>query len=351
MNNASLIPSRRLGRTGLDVSVLGLGGHTYPIGSGPGFFRSPEDRARLIQYLVNSGINYFDTTWLEEVELLADSFKRSAIGEKVLVSLQYVDALADPKWREKLRKEIEVRLLVMGYSHAPVFLMGVGNGEVPYAQLIEACESMVRLKEEGLIRNIGLSCHQITLFGLISKLIRETDLIDYMMIRFNWKCRQANEELFPVAVERGVGIVGMKVFCWDCGPYQWDRRISVFEPSTGNRAPAPGNSTITPAQRNLLWCIRNSPCSVVVPSMNTMREAEENVDALRFINSDFDTMGFTKYGNRLWDKEEIEQLALYAESGTIRERAKNLLCTYGPFNYSRQSYIRRIFSRAGNKIK
>lgn len=325
MKAGPLTPFRRLGRTGFDVCVLGLGGHTYPIGSGTGFFRSPEDRARLIQSLVNSGINYFDTTWREEVELLADSFRRSAIAGKVLVSLQYVDALSDSGWREKLRQEIETRLHVMGYSHAPLFLMGMGNGEVPYAELVEACEAMARLKEEGLIRNIGLSCHQTELFGLISRLIRETDLIDYIMIRFNWKYRQANEELFPVAMERGIGIVGMKVFSWDCGPHQWDRQISVFEPAAGNHAQ--GHITMTPAQRNLLWCIRHSPCSVVVPAMNTMREAVENVDALRFINTDFDTADFEKYGNRLWDKTEIEQLALLAESGTIRERAKNLLDT------------------------
>jgi aryl-alcohol dehydrogenase-like predicted oxidoreductase len=354
MKTASLMPSRKLGRTGLDVGVLGLGGHTYPIGGGPGFFKSPEDRARLIQYLVNSGTNFFDTTWLEEVELLADSFRRLSIGQNILVSLQYVDALSDPKWREKLRREIEIRLLVMGYSHAPLFLLGVGNGSVPYKQLIEACESLARLKEEGLIRNIGLSCHQITLFGLISKLIKETDLIDYMMIRFNWKYRQADEELFPVAAERGVGIVGMKVFCWDCGPYQWDRRISVFEPNDGNSATALGSRTMTPAQRNLLWCIRNSPCNVLVPAMNTMREAKENVAALRFINSDFDTADFTRYSNRLWDKKEIEQLALNAESDTIRDRAKNLLSTTGCFKCSRLphvSYIKRIFFRAKNKFK
>jgi aryl-alcohol dehydrogenase-like predicted oxidoreductase len=349
MKASSLTQSRRLGRTGFDVCVLGLGGHAYPIGSGKGFFKSPEDRARLIQYLVNSGINYFDTTWLEEVELLADSFRRSAIGREVLVSLQYVDALSDPKWREKLRQEIEVRLLAMGYSDAPLFLMGMGNGEVSYAELVEACEGMARLKEEGLIRNIGLSCHQIALFGLMGRLIKETDLLDYMMVRFNWKYRQANEELFPVAVERGIGIVGMKVFCWDCGPHHWDRQISVFEPTRGNHTR--GDITMTPAQRNLLWCIRNSPCSVVVPAMNTMREAEENVDALRFIDSDFDTADFEKYGNRLWDKTEIEQLSLHAESGTIRERAKILLGTTGSIDYSRRSHIWRIVSRLVDKIK
>jgi hypothetical protein len=80
-----------------------------------------------------------------------------------------------------------------------------------------------------------------------------------------------------------------------------------------------------------------------------MREAEENVDALRFINFDFDTADFEKYGNRLWDKTEIEQLALFAESGTIRERARNLLDTTGSFTNSRKPHKWRIFSIAADK--
>ncbi len=343
------MPSRRLGRTGFDVGVLGLGGHTYPVGNGAGFFRSPEDRARLVRYLINSGLNYFDTTWLEEVELLADSFRRSAIEKEVLVSLQYVDALSDARWREKLREEIETRLLAMGYSQAPLFLMGMGNGAVPYGELVDACVSMARLKEEGLIRNIGLSCHQTSLFGMIGRLIKESDLIDFMMIRFNWKHRQADEELFPIAAEHAVGIVGMKVFCWDCGPCQWDRRISVFERNMGISASV--DIDITPAQRNLLWCIRNSPCSVVVPAMNTMREAKENVDALRLINCDFDTADFETYANRLWDRRELEQLALNAESGTIRARAKILLGARGSLGHSRKLRISRMFSSIADKIR
>ena len=38
---------RRLGRTGLQVSVLGVGGHTYPVGHGPDSFCTPDERARI----------------------------------------------------------------------------------------------------------------------------------------------------------------------------------------------------------------------------------------------------------------------------------------------------------------
>jgi len=314
---------RRLGRTGFQVNVLGLGGHTYPVGSGPDCFMSPEARSQLVHHLVASGLNYFDTTWIQEVELLSDSFRRANIKENVVVSIN-TGCISESQWRHNLRHEIESRLDILGYSHAPLLVNSVGDGEATYAEIISACETLNRLKEEELVHNIGLSCHTISLFPMISKIIRETDILDYLVIRFNWKFQQANEELFPVAEEHDVGIVLMKIFCWDCAPLQWGKRISVFEPITGESRIG-DNLSLNPAQRHLLWCMQNSPCDVVIPSMNTMREAEENIQAISSIGVKAGTDDFEKYSRRLWKKKEIRKLALYAESKTIREMAEILL--------------------------
>jgi predicted aldo/keto reductase-like oxidoreductase len=304
--------------------VLGLGGHTYPVGNGSGAFMTPDDRARLVHYLVSSGVNYFDTTWINEVRLLADSFRRADIKEGVLVSLQSDYCIRDVRWREKLRQEVESRVSILGYADAPLFLMGLGEGDVSYGEIISACEAMMRLKEERLIRNIGVSCHDLSLFPLISRAIRETGLIDYMMIRFNWKFQRAQEELFPVAKEHDVGIVLMKMFCWDCCPTQWNKRISVFEPVSGEKRT--GNDlSLTPAQRHILWCIQNSHCDVVVPAMNSMEEANENIRALRSIDSKVGTDDFEEYRERLWNKKELKRLASHAKSAVIREQARLIL--------------------------
>jgi aryl-alcohol dehydrogenase-like predicted oxidoreductase len=315
---------RRLGRTDFQTTVIGLGGHTYPVGNAPDSFCNYEERARLVQFLVDSGVNYFDTTWINEVELLADSFKRININDEVFVSLQYVDGISDANWRQKLRKELETRLKIMNYDNTPLFLMGVGNANVSYSEIASACEAMARLKEEKLIQNMGISCHQIGLFPLISKAIRETDLIDYMMIRFNWKYQQANDELFPMAIEHDVGIVIMKVFCWDCGPGQWDRRISVFEPIR-DKDRIDNVSSMIPSQKSLIWSLMNSPASVAVPAMNIMWEAKQNIQALNLIDAEFDIDDFAIFKDRLWDEKEIRNISQYAESEAIRQRARSLL--------------------------
>lgn len=319
---------RTLGRTGLDVSVLGVGGHTYPVGDGPNDFCTHEERAQLIAHLVAAGVNYFDTTWLNEVELLADSFRRAPIQatsqNPLHVSLQYVDGISDSKWRQNLRAEVENRLRVMNYDRAPLFIMGVGNNKPPLAEIRAAVEALHALKEEGLIQNIGVSCHELTAFESLAKVIEETDLLDYMMIRYNWKFQQAAEKLFPVAKAHNVGVVVMKVFCWDCGPDNWGRRISVFEPiEEADRHPK--LKALNAAQRSWLWCVQNAPCATSVPALNARWEADQLLEAVPSLAADATTSDFDKYINRLYDNQALKELAGRAESAAVRERAAALV--------------------------
>jgi predicted aldo/keto reductase-like oxidoreductase len=274
---------KRLGRTGFEIGVLGLGGHTHPVKDNGSNNQYYEFRGRLIRHLISSGVNYFDTTWLHEVRLLSDSLKRADVKEQIFVSLQYVDGISDPDWPRKLRQEIEARLTIMNYTYAPLFLMGMGNRNIAYTDVLAACEAMARLKEEGLIQHLGISCHTINLFPLINQVIQETDLLDYIMIRFNLKFQQANEELFPVAKKHDVGIIIMKVFCWNCGPNEWDKPRGIIEPVPIEHRTAK-NLSLTPAQQNLIWSIQNSPCDIVVVAMNSIWEADQNIDALHLIN-------------------------------------------------------------------
>jgi aryl-alcohol dehydrogenase-like predicted oxidoreductase len=315
---------RLLGRTRVETFPLGLGGHTYPIGNDPGCFVTPEDRARLVKQLVDGGVNYFDTTWLNEAEQLADSFKRACVGKQAAVSLQYVDGISDARWREKLRHEVEVRLKVMGYTRAPLFIMGIGNNKPSLGEIIAALEAMARLRDAGLVENIGVSCHELSHFPVLVQAIEQTDLVDYMMIRFNYKFQQAGEELFDVARQRNIGVVAMKVFCWDCGPNQWDRRISVFEPvPEGDRYT--DSSGLTPAQKSLVWTLQNSPAAVAVPAINAVWEADECLNAVGSLGLDIDIPEFVHYVDRLWRETDLSSLAERAESQAIRDRARALL--------------------------
>ncbi|RYG72912.1 aldo/keto reductase [bacterium] len=313
---------RILGRTGFSVSTLGVGGHTYPVGNGPEDFATHDQRAALIKHLVEAGVNYFDTTWMNEVELLADSIQRAAITAPLTVSLQYVDGISDSNWRGKLRGEIENRLKVMGYSRAPLFIMGVGNHRPGLAEIRAAATMLNEFKAEGLIENVGVSCHDFPAFDSIATVIEEDDTIDYMMIRYNWKFPLASERLFPTARAKNVGLVAMKALCWDCGYGDWGRRISVFEPiEAAGREPRLEN--LNAAQRSLLWCLQSTHTSV--PSINAMWEAEQLIQAVNAGEAAIETDDFPDYLDRLHNAESLGALAEHAESAAIRQRAAALL--------------------------
>jgi aryl-alcohol dehydrogenase-like predicted oxidoreductase len=313
---------RTLGRTGFSVSTLGVGGHTYPVGDKPDDFATHDQRAALIKHLVDAGVNYFDTTWMNEVELLADSIKRADITSPLVVSLQYVDGISDSKWRERLRGEIESRLQMMGYNRAPLFIMGVGNHRPGFAEIRAAATMLHEFKAEGLIENIGVSCHDFPAFDSIATIIEEDDTLDYLMIRYNWKYPLAAERLFPIARSKNVGLVAMKCLCWDCGYEDWGRRISVFEPieAVGRE---PHLENLNAAQRSLLWCLKSTDTSV--PSINAMWEAEQLIQAVNTQDAVIETADFPDYLDRLFNTESLTQLAERAESAAIRQRASALL--------------------------
>jgi len=182
---------------------------------------------------------------------------------------------------------------------------------------------MHALKAEGIVRNIGVSCHDLEAFAKIAEVIESTDLLDYLMIRYNWKFPQAAERLFPVAQQHDVGIVAMKVFCWDCGPERWDRRISVFEPIDPEQRRFP-SAELNAAQRSLLWSLQSAPCATTVPSINARWEADQLLQAVESPIAEISTGDFQQYRDRLDDAEQLRQMAMQAESAAIRERARAL---------------------------
>ena len=51
------VPRRPLGKSGLEVSIIGVGG--FHIGSA----KSPDAAAQIVQRALDAGINFFDNAW------------------------------------------------------------------------------------------------------------------------------------------------------------------------------------------------------------------------------------------------------------------------------------------------
>ena len=69
---------RRLGRTGLMLSAVSMGGHWKRIPSQPGSDEFKKNRREVMAAALDHGINYIDACWSGEVEVYAEALRASA---------------------------------------------------------------------------------------------------------------------------------------------------------------------------------------------------------------------------------------------------------------------------------
>ena len=204
---ARTLPHRKLGKTGLEVSLLGLG--SAQIGD------PPADQSianRVVDALLDEGLNYIDTApiyGLSEIRL--GHALKGRRDKFVLVSKVEATSSQDATWQveESLRK------LHTDYLDV-VHLHNVGRTDrFPSLDVLTgplgALGGLRDLKKRGVVRHIGLTCHLRPKRALP---ILETGDIEVVMCAVNFVDRHTynfEETVFTEAARRGLGVVAMKI--------------------------------------------------------------------------------------------------------------------------------------------
>ncbi len=199
------IPKRRLGKTGVDVTILGLGGEgilrTY------GFDKQSYE---LIRAALDSGINYFESARAysgseayygkalkerrKDIFLTSKSHSRSKDG-----ALQHL---------EQTLKNMETDYLDLWQVHDVRTDEDVDEIFGPDGAL----EAFVEAKQKGLVRFIGVTGHQDPL-----QLIKCMEMFDFDTVLLPINPAEPSydsfiEQVLPTANEKGMGIIGMKIY-------------------------------------------------------------------------------------------------------------------------------------------
>lgn len=176
---------RRLGRTGLDVSIISLGGHAAY-------------RPYVVTEAIERGISLVHTAPFycrgAGMAALASVFKH--LRSKVcLVVKIYPDA-----------KMVDRALQVMQTDHIDIVMPGIQSlAALKRGGLVEDFE---KRKKEGKVRFLGMACHS-SIPKVVGKAL-EMDCFDAIMMSYNLANRQEVEPLLAEAAKRDVGIIGMK---------------------------------------------------------------------------------------------------------------------------------------------
>lgn len=207
------MPKRCLGRTGKMVSPIGFGGGSMYYQWIP----KEKDAEKIINYAIKLGINYFDTARVygknQESEIRYGKYLTPNFREQI-----FLTSKTSSRKYDEVMNDIEASLTNLNTDYLDLYHMHAlqGKDEIDILSAKDGgYKAIQKLKEEGVIKNIGFSYHVDWNDG-IKKAVDEFNP-DVIMCALNALRKgplsgSGNEEnLLPLAKQRDIGVVAMKV--------------------------------------------------------------------------------------------------------------------------------------------
>jgi predicted aldo/keto reductase-like oxidoreductase len=201
------IPRRVLGKTGLQVSVLAVGGHHI------GDPREYEQAEAIVARAVEAGVNFFDCCWeyhngkSEEWLGRALRGKRQRVHVMTKVCTHGRDGALGLAMLEQSLRRLNTDYLDVWQIHAISF---DNDPALAYARggIVEALD---KAKRQGKVRFVGFTGHKNPDFHF--EMLRRGFPFDTLQMPLNamdWHFHSFTHKVLPEAVKRGMGVLGMK---------------------------------------------------------------------------------------------------------------------------------------------
>jgi aryl-alcohol dehydrogenase-like predicted oxidoreductase len=197
----------RLGRTGIEVSVAGVGagGHSR---LGQSYGASARESVALVRRALDLGINYIDTAHAYATEHIVGR----AVGrkrDKVVISTKVSPHGRDGGLQNAvgLRQAVQASLEKLNTDWIDVYhLHGVGDEEYDYC-VAELVPELQRLRDNGTIRFLALSERFASDPGhtMLQRAVQD-DCWDVMMVGFNPLNQSARDRVFAATREKDIAI-------------------------------------------------------------------------------------------------------------------------------------------------
>ena len=226
-----------LGKTGLRVSRMGLGG--IPIQK-----IDAEGTKTLLHKLADRGVNYIDTARGYTVSEEYLGYALEGIRDRFIIATKSM-----ARTKEAMAEDIEKSLHNLRTDH--IELYQVHNPSMEQLDQVQAAggalEALQEARAAGKIEHIGLTAHSVEVFARALEL----DWVETIMFPYNIVESQG-EELISKCEEKNIGFIDMK-------------------PLAGG---AIENGTLA-----LRYVCSNKNVTIVIPGMAEEKEIEENIKA------------------------------------------------------------------------
>jgi aryl-alcohol dehydrogenase-like predicted oxidoreductase len=199
-----------LGRTGLRVSVAGLGtGGFSRMGIKSG--KTEDEAARLVLDAVELGVNFIDTAPPYGTEGVVGRALKSIPRDQVVVATKaFIHRNDEWSTPQRVVASLDNSLRLLGTDYVDVFnLHGVEAYEYDYA-LNTIAPVLIEQKAKGKIRHIGLTENPIVDFtNETLKRALQDPLWEVFMVGFHMMHQGARTNVFPLTREKGIGTLLM----------------------------------------------------------------------------------------------------------------------------------------------
>jgi len=203
---AAELPKRRLGRTNRMVSCIGFG-------AGSRYCNWVADEVTLQKHMdhaIKMGITYFDAARSYGNGLAEERYGKYLIPK--YRSQIFLNSKSIQRSYDGVMKDIDTSLSTMKTDYLDLYCMhGIDKVEDVDALLASdgGYKAFLKLKDEGVVKNIGFSYHK---WNEAAKRSFEVFDVDAIMCVINAARYNGNEDgLLPLAAKRDIGVIAIKI--------------------------------------------------------------------------------------------------------------------------------------------
>ncbi|MGA9543707.1 MAG: aldo/keto reductase [Candidatus Sulfotelmatobacter sp.] len=273
-----MMPTRNLGKTGFRVGIFGLGGQ--------GALEKANNESlalQIIQRALDLGVNYFDTSAIYGGP---DRWSEQYLGKGLKGSRDHVCIASKTKerTRDAALKNLDVSLKLLDTNHIDTWQLHDVGIQEDIDQIFGkggAIEALVQARDQKMVRHLGVTgrfrpealteCINRFPFDTVLMGVNAADKYYYSF----------EKDLLPLAVEKQMGIIGMKVMArgrilssWTPPPVEQQKRS--WE-GRGAIATTPGTLT----KRETFFYTLSLPISAAIIGCDSVEQVEECVELAR----------------------------------------------------------------------
>ena len=296
---AAAMPTRNLGRTGHRPGVFSLGGQAA--------IEQPNNEAvavPIIERALDLGVNYMDTAAMYGGQ---ERWSQRYFGQvmKHRRSQVYLASKTHDRTRDGSLRLLEESLKLLNTDHLDAWQLHHVDRKEEVEQIFGkggALEALIQARAQKMVRYLGVTGHSDP--DVLMECLHRFDF-DQILMALNAADRHHRsfmERLLPMAVDKQMGIIGMKI------PAR-GRILNSWQPEkshdSGWNQPAPKPGVL--AMREALYFTLSLPVSTVIIGCDSVAQLEENVQLAR----DFTPLSEAQMAGLTGRTEPIAKQALF----------------------------------------